>query len=105
MASKQPDWCYCSKCSGLIFFGTAVCAAGGVHDHSQSGDYTLPFSGQGQNQWKWCKKCQELSFTGNSEIGPCPAGSTHDTSASGDYTMTLNDSSAPGQGDWKFCDK
>lgn len=86
-ASKQGDWRWCSKCAGMVYFGSAVCPAGGM----QSGDYSLLVgNGQGQDNWRWCKNCQSLSFTGNGEIGPCPYSGTHDTSGSADYTLTLD---------------
>ncbi|KAH8656581.1 hypothetical protein BGZ60DRAFT_532161 [Tricladium varicosporioides] len=85
--------------------GFAVCPSGGVHDHSQSGDYSLRWdSSPGQNQWKWCKKCMALSWTGNGE-GPCPAGNTHDTSGSANYVVTLGDDTQAGQHDWRWCSK
>jgi hypothetical protein len=37
--------------------------------------YTVSYQGDapGQDKWKWCKKCQVLSYTGNT-IGACQAG-------------------------------
>jgi hypothetical protein len=27
-----------------------------------------------QTDWRWCKKCQGLTYAGNPSLGPCPAG-------------------------------
>lgn len=35
----------------------------------------------------------------------CPAGGAHDGAASGDYALAMNDSQAPGQKDWRWCNK
>ena len=29
---------------------------------------------QTQDNWRWCNKCEGLSFTGNSKPGTCPSG-------------------------------
>lgn len=42
----QDQWKWCQKCMGLVFTGTGsggACPAGGAHDTSASGDYTLMF--------------------------------------------------------------
>ena len=31
----------------------------------------------GQSDWKWCNKCQGLTFAGNPYRGKCPAGGNH----------------------------
>ncbi len=46
----QDDWRFCSKCFGLFFKlggGLGVCPAGGEHDPSQSGNYTLTADPEG----------------------------------------------------------
>jgi hypothetical protein len=104
--STQGDWRWCGKCTGLVYFGSAVCPASGVHDHSQSGNYSLRFDkGLGQSNWRRCENCQTLSFTGNGEVGPCPYGGTHDTSRSVNYTLTLDQDGATGQDNWRLCNK
>ena len=30
-----------------------------------------------QDKWRWCSKCQGLTYAGNSAKGPCPAGGEH----------------------------
>jgi hypothetical protein len=41
VASKQNNWRWCCKCQCLFFAGIAVCPAGGVHNYSSSGDYSM----------------------------------------------------------------
>jgi len=55
----QSNWCWCYKCSGLFFAGNVApgaCPAGGQHDGSQSGDYTLAFTNPlvPVAVWQWC---------------------------------------------------
>jgi hypothetical protein len=42
------------------------CPAGGSHDHTGSGNYLLqhdtPLGASQQADWKWCGKCQELTY-------------------------------------------
>jgi hypothetical protein len=91
--SGQNLWKQCGKCQGLYFSGNdspGACPAGGMHDGTDSGDYTLlqgAGDAIGQNHWKWCSKCQGLVFTDNPP-GPCPGGGNHDTSGSLDYTLS-----------------
>jgi len=57
-----------------------------------------------QWNWKWCNKCQGLSYAGNATTGPCPAGGVHDHAGSSDYGLLFGD--APiGQGNWRHCNK
>ena len=111
----QNNWRWCNKCEGLAFAGNqtqGVCPTGGAHDHSSSGNYSLfkdvylpiPYA---QENWRWCRKCEGLTFAGNSDLGACPAKGTHDHTGSGNYQVLLNlPVSWPGyQGDWKWCNK
>ena len=34
-------------------------------------------SAEGQSDWRWCSKCQGLTYAGNSAKGSCPAGGEH----------------------------
>jgi hypothetical protein len=85
-----------------------ACPAGGVHNHQGSGDYTLVLNApgaHGQNNWRWCNKCQGLAFAGASSPGACPAGGVHDHEGSGDYTLAMNVPGALGQSNWRWCNK
>jgi hypothetical protein len=67
-----------------------VCPAGGSHNHTVSGNYALVHNAlapTGQDNWRWCKKCQGLGFNGSGSPGPCPAGGLHDHSGSGNYSL------------------
>jgi hypothetical protein len=65
--------------------------------HELRSNYTT-----GQNNWRWCNKCQGLIFTG---AAICPAGDVHDHSGSADYALAVDDSSFPGQNNWRWCNK
>ena len=110
----QNDWWWCNKCQGLTFGGElspGQCQAGGQHDHSGSGEYTLvrdDAAAPGQANWRRCTKCQALIFAGNPAPGLCPAGppgSPHDPSRSGNYALVHDDATAPGQANWRRCSK
>jgi len=59
-----------------------------------------------QNNWKWCKKCQALSFAGNANLGDCPAGGLHDHTGSRNYCLQMGGAVPPGsQGNWRWCNK
>ena len=106
----QGNWRWCSKCQGLFFGGTpnvgspgGRCPADqGQHSGASSGDYRLvrdapllkggDTKAPGQNQWRWCSKCQGLFFggmvTSGTFGGTCPADQgTHQGSNSGDYAV------------------
>jgi hypothetical protein len=59
----------------------------------------------GQDNWRWCNKCQGIAYTGNVALGPCPAGGNHDHGGSSNYSLSLNDASFPGQDNWRWCNK
>ena len=90
----QSNWRWCNKCQGMSFGGNptqGVCPAGGVHNHSGSGDYNLD-DGVGsslQDNWRWCNKCQGLFYAGNPTSGTCPTGGGHNYSGSGNYSLTI----------------
>jgi hypothetical protein len=100
----QVNWRWCDKCQGLFFAGTAACAAGGLHDHTNSGHYILNNSGRGEGQsdWRWCNKCQQLTFVGAGSAGICAAGGTHDHGGSDTYRIAGNGTDQSG---WKWCRK
>ena len=87
------------------------CPAGGDHDHTGSANYTLAMNDQTdsnrQNNWRWCKNCQGLSYAGNPSMGPCPAGGDHDHTDSANYTLAMNDpifsAQTDRQNNWCWC--
>lgn len=106
----QDNWRWCRKCQGIYFAGssTGACPAGGGHDHSGSGDYTLLQgldAAAGQDNWRWCNKCQGLAFAGNPALGSCPGGGNHDHVGSGNYKLVFNNPADPGQKNWRWCNK
>lgn len=56
-----------------------------------------------QTEWRWCKKCEGLFFTGNGTNGVCPAGEKHDPSESGQYAVQV--AKEGGQSGWRRCKK
>ena len=127
LTHSQENWRWCTKCQGLAFAGNPTpgnCPAGGTHEHTGSGNYSLlnDIGGllasvpglSGQDNWRWCTKCQGLAFAGNPTPGPCPAGGSHDHAGSADYTLfkDLNEVAsiaisyfASGQDNWRWCTK
>jgi hypothetical protein len=89
----QFDWQWCNKCQALAFAGNqdpgGACPAGGIHDHTGSGNYGVnqgPAIAFTQSEWQWCNKCQCLSWDVNA-LGPCPAGGAHNHTGSGNYSL------------------
>jgi CubicO group peptidase (beta-lactamase class C family) len=58
-----------------------------------------------QNNWQWCKKCQELAFAGGANVGACPAGGSHDHTGSANYQVAQTSSGSAGQSNWRWCNK
>jgi hypothetical protein len=59
----------------------------------------------GQQDWRWCNKCQGLFFGGNATLGKCPVGGGHDKTGSGNYRLVQNTPAAFGQSNWRWCNK
>ncbi len=94
----QSNWRWCRKCQCMFFSGNAtqgVCIAGGAHDKSQSGDYTVPtgywgsWGGAEISAWRWCKKCEALFHPTSTSGKTCHAGLKHDGSQSGSYAVSI----------------
>jgi hypothetical protein len=110
----QGGWRWCSKCEGLFFGGGrgSVCPAGGSH---AGANYMVllfdlsPTVGPadlrlgGQNNWRYCGKCQGLFF-GGYPTSRCPAGGGHDGNGSGNYCLTDSDV-GPGESGWRWCNR
>lgn len=101
----QSQWSWCQKCQGLCYgpqLGSSVCPAGGQHDGSASGNYTLdteagPVTAEDQRGWRWCSACQGLFFAGNA-TSTCPAGGAHNGSSSGAYVVRMPATTSPATG-------
>jgi hypothetical protein len=69
----------------------------------------VPPEFSGQSNWRWCRKCQGLMYAGTipgiPHFGRCPAGGRHDPAGSGDYILAHDMPNAPGQPDWRWCNK
>src|SRR4029077_16999304 len=62
-----------------------------------------------QSNWRWCNKCQALSFGGSPSPGKCSAGGMHDHAGSGDYVLAIRATAAAlpqdSQDNWRWCNK
>jgi hypothetical protein len=60
-----------------------------------------------QDRWARCAKCAMLFYNGYTGKGRCPAGDVHVAFRNGStvrpYHLVYDDSTGPGQGDWRFC--
>eukprot|EP01097_Dermamoeba_algensis_P000061 TRINITY_DN1015_c0_g4_i2.p1 TRINITY_DN1015_c0_g4~~TRINITY_DN1015_c0_g4_i2.p1 ORF type:complete len:573 (-),score=82.41 TRINITY_DN1015_c0_g4_i2:527-2206(-) len=104
----QEGWRYCHKCCVLFNSKRTTlsnCPAGGRHDPSHSGRYTIKKTpDHGQSQWKKCMQCSGLHYNGLN-AGRCPAGYGHMWQEQ-EYVLSHNKS--PGgsvQSDWRWCQK
>jgi hypothetical protein len=110
LSARQGGWRYCPRCQGMFFSPNGAhsgqCPARSIpiieqtvggphhrpHDASASGHYAIFFddglSNLGQQNWRFCHKCQGLFFFGDAGGGVCPADHRpHDASRSGRYQM------------------
>jgi hypothetical protein len=104
-ATSQTRWRRCEKCESLTFTGGVageVCPAGGAHIAGQNGyrpealsPRDPPFGATGQPDWRWCCKCDGLTFGGGLMGGECPGGGAHDDSGSGHYWMFFTSDPLP----------
>jgi hypothetical protein len=102
----QPNWRRCRKCEGLFFFGNSKpdgfpsvgrcpsvsAATGSGHEpdllNNFFPDLNNFFADLGsQPDWRWCRRCEGLFFSGHPSKGRCPAGGVHDGSQSGNYNL------------------
>jgi hypothetical protein len=106
---------YCVKCSNLHYapnLSRSVCPKDKKpHDVTGSLSYILfPHASkyQGQNGWKWCRRCQGVGHGTAPLSGHCPAGSAHDRSASPDYILWADSYPAKSfnaQSEWRWCNR
>jgi hypothetical protein len=86
-----------------------ACPAGGAHDASKSGNYTLNdnVSTTIQQNWQWCHRCGGL-FYASYGTGTCPAqgGRGHNCSGRDGYSLGgLGSGTVTQQGSWHWCNK
>jgi hypothetical protein len=125
--NKQDNWRICRHCYGLFFNGfpkKGACVANGVLGHEAQVDGfnfhlewgDLEETTEGQINWRYCDKCQQIFFDGFPTKGVCPAdlghSSTGVTGGSGHrafgYKFRLrHDVPVPSgfQGGWRYCEK
>jgi hypothetical protein len=108
LPDAQPGWRWCSKCQVLTLASNKVgrCAAGGEHDQSGSGKYSVyPDSmANGQPGWRLCKKCRTMTLASVSP-GHCHDGGLHDLTGSAAYQVQDGYVPAGGNGPWRWCSR
>jgi hypothetical protein len=98
--SNQRDGAWQGIWSAFAKFGTGPQAtSNGAQLTGIVADFTI-----GQDNWRWCHKCQGLYFGGNPG-SHCPAGGPHENVGSGNYDIVHNWAAAPGQDGWRWCHK
>ncbi len=98
--SNQRDGAWQGIWSAFAKFGMGPQAASnGAQLSGIVADFTV-----GQDNWRWCHKCQGLFFAGNPG-SVCPTGGNHDKTGSGNYDLVQNWPAAPGQSNWRWCHK
>jgi hypothetical protein len=115
-AATQSGWRWCINCSGL-WFGSGSFPShcpnpngNGAHAMADSGNYRLLFSvdpGTGQTQWRFCKQCDGLWFSGgDGDTGACPGLPLfgHSMTGSGNYKLEFSSAPGAGQSGWRYCD-
>ena len=86
-----------------LFVGAARGLAFSVPPHQQAAhDARVP---NGQDRWRWCRKCQGLWFSGNPTKGACPVGGDHEASGSSNYVLAQTPAGQNGQDNWRWCRK
>ena len=85
-------WEWCARCNCLFSSETGgVCAAGGKHDGTESGDYRvaceLEDDDAEEEGWRWCSKCHVMFFDEGDK--PCAAGGLHDE-GDDEYVLTFD---------------
>jgi hypothetical protein len=88
--NEQPHWRWCAKCEALAYWDGSrqpgPCKAGGTHDHSRSGDYSIPYA-----------YSANLGFLAHETGHGFGLDHASGTSRSGDF---CNDSRPGAYGDW-----
>ncbi|MEJ7680540.1 MAG: hypothetical protein WKG06_22345 [Segetibacter sp.] len=61
---------------------------------------------QGQNNWRYCIKCQALYFNGHDDTGICAGGGSHEFNPdSYNFELPYEPAAIKGQDNWRFCIK
>jgi hypothetical protein len=67
-----------------------TCTIGNAHINVPSGKYTLtqndPTAG-GQDNSRWCRKCDGLAYACSASLGLCAKTDVHDHAGSGNYVL------------------
>ncbi len=100
LTTQQHDGAWQAMWAVFSRFGMGPQAASnGAQLSGIVGDKTV-----GQDNWRWCHKCQGMFFGGNPG-SHCPAGGAHSKTGSGNYDIVKNWTAAAGQDNWRWCNK
>jgi hypothetical protein len=96
----QRRWRWCHKCTACWYSGhgsnKGECPAPNKHSRDGSGNYVLRYRGSGggwgggnwQDDWRWCRKCYCLWYSGDDQPDDsCAAGGRHSRQGSGNYLL------------------
>jgi hypothetical protein len=108
----EKGWKRCRKCVSLVNTlnprVVGACAAGGLHDHTGSGEGSI-FIGppttantKSESGFRQCLKCEVLW---DARIGHCGAGGSHDYVGSEDYGIALDDGGLATGSPFQVCSK
>jgi hypothetical protein len=114
-AKGQENWRHCNKCHLLYFGGlpNSKCPAGGSHQNgggppqnNGGRSYVLAHApnSPGQDNWRWCSKCQGL-YLADQAGSKCPADNgQHGSAVSHNYVL---EQMGPGEVEtnWRWCSK
>jgi hypothetical protein len=108
----QANWRWCQRCQGLFYgpnVATSTCPASGAGNHNgaSSSNYRLVSdapSYPGQQNWRWCDRCQGLFYGPNAAWSRCPEGGRHVIGTTV-YVLLSQSPLAGGQHGWRWCRK
>jgi hypothetical protein len=99
----ESDWidCHLDWCTASTPV-SATPAPPGAEDAEGPDDPTA--SGQ-LDGWRWCHRCQALTFGQGTAEKSCPAGGKHEIALGGTYSVVVAGASLGGQPGWRHCEK
>ena len=119
----QKGWRTCMGCWAIAYTydgeSSGNCPIFGSHWYKappghETFDFSLGLDNSGypgQSGWRWCNQCQGLAFSpdaspsGLCQGTPGPIHGSHDFTGSGNYTLIVDDSTAIGQTDYRWCNQ
>ena len=98
-ANSRTNWRHCESCQSLVFAGSGSggrCTTGLAHTFSQKGyrpeglpNFDATREAVRQSDWRWCCKCDGMTYCDADAPGNCATGGVHDDTRSGVYSMVF----------------